>query len=79
MSAFEVLDRPLNSAETQRAIEAIVSRLEQIEVVCGEGFPPPIATSGWSSAPPVNIELVWSWVGKGCALLGYDTPFVPDA
>lgn len=39
MSAFDVLDRPLNSAETQRAIEAIVSRLEQIEAVCGEGFP----------------------------------------
>ena len=39
MSAFDVLDRPLNSAETQRAIEAILSRLEQIEAVCGEGFP----------------------------------------
>ncbi|WLH89268.1 glucuronyl hydrolase [Pseudomonas sp. FP453] len=39
MSAFEVLDRPLNSAETQRAIEALLSRLEQIEAVCGEGFP----------------------------------------
>ncbi|MBO0492832.1 glucuronyl hydrolase [Pseudomonas sp. Marseille-Q1929] len=39
MSAFDVLDRPLNSAETQRAIEAILARLEQIEAVCGEGFP----------------------------------------
>ena len=27
MSAFEVLDRPLNSAETQRAIEAILARV----------------------------------------------------
>ena len=39
MSAFEALDRPLDSAETQRAIEAILARLEQIEAVCGEGFP----------------------------------------
>lgn len=39
MSAFEVLDRPLNSVETQRAIEAILARLEQIEAVCGEDFP----------------------------------------
>lgn len=39
MSAIVVLDRPLTGAETQRAIEAILSRLEQIDAVCGEGFP----------------------------------------
>ena len=39
MSAFEGLDRPLNSAETQRAIEAILARVEQIHGLCGEGFP----------------------------------------
>lgn len=39
MSAFDVLDRPLNSAETQRAIEAILARVEQIHGLCGEGFP----------------------------------------
>lgn len=39
MSAFDVLDRPLNSVETQRAIEAILARVEHIHGVCGEGFP----------------------------------------
>lgn len=39
MSTLEVLDRPLTGAETQRAIEAILTRLEQINAVCGEGFP----------------------------------------
>lgn len=39
MNAIEHWDRPLDSAETQRAIEAILARVERIDEVCGEGFP----------------------------------------
>ena len=39
MNAVAHWDRPLDSAETQRAIEAILSRVQRIEADCGEGFP----------------------------------------
>lgn len=39
MSHFEVLDHPLEIAESQRAINAIFTRLEQIDAACGLAFP----------------------------------------
>ena len=39
MSVFEIPHRPLETAEVRRAINAIFTRLEQIDAACGQGFP----------------------------------------
>jgi unsaturated chondroitin disaccharide hydrolase len=59
MSAFEALDRPLETAEVRRAINAIFTRLEQIDAACGQGFP--LYCTGGSEAWKVSAS--GSWLG----------------
>lgn len=59
MSAFELLDRPLETAEARRAINAIFTRLEQIDAACGQGFP--LFCTGGGEAWKVSAS--GSWLG----------------
>ncbi|UVM52864.1 MULTISPECIES: glucuronyl hydrolase [unclassified Pseudomonas] len=59
MNAFEVPDQPLETAEVRRAIQAIFTRLEQIDAACGQGFP--LYRTGDSEAWKVSAS--GSWLG----------------
>lgn len=59
MSMFEVLERPLETAEVRHAINAIFARLEQIDAECGLGYP--LYRTGGGEAWKVSVS--GSWLG----------------